>query len=128
MTNRLDIVTRDAVQDILPIIVAKVSLQINIYTLCYKIKKTHKKPKRINLLKCIRLLILDDFYNTFTKCTFLCKVCPSGHYGKNCRESCSRHCIDNEQCDHVSGVCMSGCQDGFLGTHCNDCKTSLQPF
>lgn len=46
----------------------------------------------------------------------------------NCSKRCSGHCINNEPCDHVSGVCSSGCQDGFDGTHCNHCKIFLQPF
>lgn len=28
----------------------------------------------------------------------------------------------DEPCDHVSGECSNGCQDGFEGTHCNSCE------
>lgn len=40
----------------------------------------------------------------------------------NCSERCSRHCLNNKPCDHVSGVCSDGCQDGFSGTYCRNCK------
>lgn len=40
-----------------------------------------------------------------------------------CKERCSEHCINNERCDHVSGLCPSGCQDGYIGKHCKkSCK------
>lgn len=28
----------------------------------------------------------------------------------------------NDPCDHVSGICPSGCQDGYMGTYCNNGK------
>lgn len=46
--------------------------------------------------------------------------CPPGQFGLVCGERCSGHCINNESCNHVSGVCARGCQDGFLGTHCTN--------
>lgn len=39
-----------------------------------------------------------------------------------CSERCSDHCINNGPCDHVSGVCSGGCQDGYLGARCFNCK------
>lgn len=39
-----------------------------------------------------------------------------------CRERCSGHCTNNESCDHVSGQCTRGCQDGYLGIYCNNCE------
>lgn len=48
--------------------------------------------------------------------------CVTGHFGMDCRELCSGHCINNEPCDHFSGICPNGCQDGFIGKHCNSCK------
>lgn len=55
----------------------------------------------------------------------ICTECLPGYFGIDCNGKCSRHCINNEPCDHVSGVCLSGCQDGFVGTLCNKCKTCL---
>lgn len=52
----------------------------------------------------------------------LCVECPSGHFGLDCKERCSRYCTYNDPCDHVSGICPSGCQDGYMGTYCNNGK------
>lgn len=58
---------------------------------------------------------------------FLKSECKGGHFGLNCRELCSDHCENSDPCDHVSGVCTGGCQDGYMGEYCNSCKklTSL---
>lgn len=40
----------------------------------------------------------------------------------DCKKQCSGHCINNEPCDYISGVCHSGCQDGYIGNNCNICK------
>lgn len=48
-------------------------------------------------------------------------VCLSGHYGTDCSERCSGHCINNEPCDHVSGLCPDGCEYGYTGKQCNNC-------
>lgn len=51
--------------------------------------------------------------------------CPPGYFGMNCMERCSGHCIYNAPCDHVSGVCPSGCQEGYILAFCNNSKTHL---
>lgn len=48
--------------------------------------------------------------------------CLPGYFGVDCRESCSGHCINDESCNHISGHCSSGCQDGYFGEMCNKCK------
>lgn len=48
--------------------------------------------------------------------------CLPGYFGVDCRESCSGHCINDESCNHISGHCSSGCQDGYFGEMCNNCK------
>lgn len=40
-----------------------------------------------------------------------------------CSTGCIGHCSGNKLCDHVSGMCPEGCQDGFLGRYCNECKS-----
>lgn len=51
----------------------------------------------------------------------LCYVeCPPGSFGTNCSGKCKRFCRD--PCNHISGICDNGCQDGWLGPHCNQCK------
>lgn len=63
----------------------------------------------------------------FILCVTLNSECKLGHFGMACKETCSDQCLNSETCDHVSGVCSSGCQDGYLGIYCNNCKklTSL---
>lgn len=39
-----------------------------------------------------------------------------------CRENCSGNCVNNTTCFHVNGVCLRGCQNGYSGQHCNECK------
>lgn len=53
--------------------------------------------------------------------SFIYLVCPSGYFGMNCRGICTGQCIRDEPCDHVSGICLSGCEDGYIGAYCNSC-------
>lgn len=48
--------------------------------------------------------------------------CANGQFGINCSNHCSGHCENNDPCDHVSGVCPIGCEDGYLDEFCNSCK------
>lgn len=50
--------------------------------------------------------------------------CPFGHFGRACKEICNEHCLqeNNTLCDHVGGKCLNGCEDGYIGTYCNNCK------
>uniref|UniRef100_K1PK35 Receptor-type tyrosine-protein phosphatase U n=1 Tax=Magallana gigas TaxID=29159 RepID=K1PK35_MAGGI len=54
-----------------------------------------------------------EFVSTLVKC-------PLGYFGKGCTEHCSGHCIKGEPCDHISGECTNGCQDGYTGVRCSD--------
>lgn len=68
-----------------------------------------------------------SFFNTFCNKTSFCFLlpnveCPLGYFGKDCTEHCSGHCIKGEPCDHISGECTNGCQDGYTGVRCSDCK------
>ena len=36
--------------------------------------------------------------------------------------SCSGHCLNNAVCDYINGKCSDGCQPGYIGKLCNDCK------
>lgn len=60
--------------------------------------------------------------------TFL--ECPPGYFGMACSARCFGQCSSNIPCDHVSGMCPGGCQDGYLGRYCNECKSreTLSPF
>lgn len=38
-------------------------------------------------------------------------------YGTNCTEKCGS-CLNVEQCHHINGTCMNGCDRGFYGSYC----------
>lgn len=44
-------------------------------------------------------------------------ACSGNMYGANCTVKCGM-CLDNEQCQHVNGTCMKGCDKGFHGSSC----------
>lgn len=67
--------------------------------------------------------ILPLAYNLYSINIQIQIECPPEQFGLDCRERCSGQCINNEACDHASGVCSSGCQDGYIGTRCDECKT-----
>lgn len=51
--------------------------------------------------------------------------CTHGFFGTQCKEHCRGHCMNNESCSHVSGTCSRGCQDGYTGEYCNNCKMNI---
>lgn len=88
---------------------------------------THSQilKKKLNVI--IRNNDIAYFFNTFCNKTWFCFLlpnveCPLGYFGKGCTEHCSGHCIKGEPCDHISGECTNGCQDGYTGVRCSDCK------
>lgn len=51
------------------------------------------------------------------------KACNKGTYGMDCSEQCG-HCSENV-CEHISGICLSGCMAGYQG---NLCKTRMPVY
>lgn len=51
--------------------------------------------------------------------------CNPGNFGLNCSGHCSGHCENHEACNHVSGMCLNNCQDGYFGEYCNSCKKGI---
>ena len=49
----------------------------------------------------------------------------TGYFGYECANICQGHCFNNAACDHIDGTCSDGCQDGFKGSFCNECKIGL---
>lgn len=43
--------------------------------------------------------------------------CDGNMYGVNCTEKCGS-CFNFEQCHHLDGTCMKGCDRGFHGSRC----------
>lgn len=70
----------------------------------------------------------NKIFVLYFKLYFLCLVCLSGHYGTNCSERCSGHCINIGSCDHVSGVCPDGCEDGYTGKLCNNSTKFIHKY
>lgn len=73
--------------------------------------------KVINMFRNEHVIDIDNKF-----CLSLNLECVLGHFGLGCNNLCSIHCKNNNPCDHVSGVCPSGCQDGYIDDYCNNCK------
>nr|XP_022306974.1 multiple epidermal growth factor-like domains protein 10 isoform X1 [Crassostrea virginica] len=44
--------------------------------------------------------------------------CDGNTYGGDCGEECGE-CVNDEQCHHINGTCLNGCDRGFQGLGCN---------
>ena len=44
--------------------------------------------------------------------------CGNNTFGKGCTGVCG-HCSENEQCHHINGSCLNGCDPGFRGLKCD---------
>ena len=42
-------------------------------------------------------------------------------YGPGCKKTCG-NCSNAEQCHHVNGSCLNGCDVGVFGDRCNQSK------
>lgn len=45
--------------------------------------------------------------------------CDENKYGENCSKSCG-NCSGSEQCHHINGTCINGCESGYQGPKCID--------
>lgn len=68
---------------------------------CLKYWRNHTKHQRIN-----QSYIVE---------------CVKGFYGKNCEEICSTNC-NSKSCDPITGQCVGGCQEGWIGSECDTSK------
>lgn len=59
----------------------------------------------------------------FNSCVCLTLECTFGKYGVNCMETCSVNCNVSISCNRTTGVCIGGCQPGWIGLHCDQSKT-----
>ena len=76
----------------------------------------------LRILICLSLIWSNSSFinttvaiNIFFSCYII--ACSQGTYGLNCRETCSN--CKNQSCFPVTGVCRSGCKDGWQGDKCN---------
>lgn len=59
--------------------------------------------------------------------------CPYRRYGDKCEHVCSENCLGQGQCDLISGNCLSGCSNGWVGEKCDQgthilCLSSIYHF
>lgn len=68
-------------------------------------------------------LIMLWWRNTFwcqiihTHINFMYLACDATWYGAGCKSQCG-HCFGEDNCHHVNGSCLLGCQEGFTGDFC----------
>lgn len=48
-------------------------------------------------------------------------ACNGGMYGTNCSVTCG-NCFESQQCHHINGTCMDGCDDRYQGLKCIEGK------
>lgn len=60
--------------------------------------------------------------------TLLYKIlaCDNRTYGTNCSKECG-FCFGREQCHHVSGTCLKGCDPGYKAGACKERKLHCKP-
>lgn len=58
------------------------------------------------------------FFIVYVHLSFLMKPeCDNGTFGQDCKQACG-NCLGEEQCDHVNGTCLNGCDAGYKGLEC----------
>lgn len=87
-------------------------------TLDYKLLLKNHDPKTfpstVNFI-----FIRTKRFNRFAQWYNFCITeCNGKSYGQKCQQNCG-NCKNNEQCHHVNGSCMNGCDSGFYGTKCD---------
>ena len=58
-----------------------------------------------------------DVLWTSVICSVCYLECMFGSFGSGCSQTC--HCSDNASCNHVDGLCSTGCADGWQGPTCS---------
>lgn len=48
-------------------------------------------------------------------------ACSGGVYGSNCSLNCG-NCFESQQCHHINGTCMNGCDHRYQGLKCIEGK------
>lgn len=60
--------------------------------------------KWVDTLYCFFMLLMQCKWFILLK-----SECTHERFWMACIERCSGHCVNNETCDHVNGVCLNGC-------------------
>ena len=48
-------------------------------------------------------------------------ACNQGTYGRDCNKTCG-HCLQQTDCHHINGTCLTGCKPGYFGELCKERK------
>lgn len=70
-------------------------------------------------------ITFNKYSNYFFSFMYIKKICRPGYYGNGCGHLCNGYCMSNGICNHVDGVCLDGCQVGYIGKYCNICKKMI---
>ena len=62
----------------------------------------------------------NDMYIKFLSC-ILKKGCAEGYYGDECSKVCG-WCKHADDCYHVNGTCLNGCESGYIDDMCKTRK------
>ena len=73
----------------------------------------------------INIFVMVGEFETEMLC-YLSTACSAGHYGLNCLNECSKHCLSAGKCDGKTGECHGGCQAGWKKPTCEASKTKKQ--
>ncbi|CAL1538433.1 unnamed protein product [Lymnaea stagnalis] len=50
--------------------------------------------------------------------TLIAAACPPGQWGGDCTQDCPLQCL-NVSCDSATGICLDGCNAGYVGASCD---------
>lgn len=54
---------------------------------------------------------------------YIAKACAENYFGWKCQQQCG-NCKNGDVCNHVTGICPTGCAEGWIGSRCNIGKTT----
>ena len=60
--------------------------------------------------------VISQYYQYFYIIT---TECDGGMFGNHCNKTCGK-CLNNEQCHHINGSCLNGCESGYQGINCTE--------
>lgn len=69
--------------------------------------------KNQNMQHCVYMHLKKDILILY----IIIVECDKGLYGIGCSETCG-HCRDVNQCFHINGTCLTGCDAGYKGDLC----------
>lgn len=54
---------------------------------------------------------------------YIAIACAENYFGSKCQQQCG-NCKNGDVCNHVTGLCSTGCAEGWIGSRCNIGKTT----